>query len=359
MSRLQGGNIVKQYYYDTAGQMIMEANADGTTARAEIYAGSRHLATWSNNSTYFNHADWLGTERVRSFGSGTKTGQICETITSLPFGDGLSTVPQNGGCTPDPSPNYFTGKERDSETGLDYFGARYNASTIGRFMTPDPSGKEAVKVDDPQTWNMYAYARNNPTTFTDPNGLCTADGESHNWVWCAAHAVGLTTTLQERRDWLAQNIAVTQGGRTISNYWSTASVAEVNDEYNRGTAAVAMDTTFSIFTPVMWGAAKDLVSGGPSSEAVTPFMTTWGWSGSPAYNDAVNELRQAGTHETLGGKVPTQAEASKMIEESGGTVDRIEEGHGPGSVSTHSYPHINYTTASGLKATVQIQQVGP
>jgi hypothetical protein len=48
-----------------------------------------------------------------------------------------------------------------------------------------------------------------------------------------------------------------------------------------------------------------------------------------------------------------------MIEESGGTIDRIEEGHGAGSVSPHDYPHINYTTASGLKATVQIQKVVP
>jgi hypothetical protein len=105
----------------------------------------------------------------------------------------------------------------------------------------------------------------------------------------------------------------------------------------------------------MWGAAKGLVSGGPTSEAFAPFMTTWGWSGSPAYKDAVNELRQAGTHETLGGKVPTQDEAIKMIEESGGRVDRIEEGHGADSVSPHDYPHINYYTEGNVKATVRIQ----
>jgi RHS repeat-associated protein len=170
MARLQGGNIVKQYYYDAAGQMITEANADGTTARAEIYAGSRHLATWSNNATYFNHADWLGTERVRSFGSGTKTGLICETITSLPFGDGLNTFPQNDGCAPEPSPYHFTGKERDSESGLDNFGARYDASSLGRFMTPDPL-LNSGRPDDPQSWNRYAYVTNNPLRFRDPLGL--------------------------------------------------------------------------------------------------------------------------------------------------------------------------------------------
>jgi len=66
-------------------------------------------------------------------------------------------------------------------------------------------------------------------------------------------------------------------------------------------------------------------------------------------------LRQAGTHETLNGKVPTKAEAIEMIKESGGTIDRIEEAHGPDSVSTHDYPHINYTTAGDQKATVKVQ----
>src|SRR5947199_82236 len=59
-----------------------------------------------NGTTYFNHADGLGTERARSNVSGTR----CETITSLPFGDGQTT----GGSCGDPSPDHFTGKERDT-----------------------------------------------------------------------------------------------------------------------------------------------------------------------------------------------------------------------------------------------------
>lgn len=99
--------------------------AGANTLRAEIYAGSRHLATWTGNATYFNHADWLGTERVRT----NSPGSTCETITSLPFGEG--EVP-SGSCTA-VTPTFFTGKERDSESGLDYFGARYNASSLGRW----------------------------------------------------------------------------------------------------------------------------------------------------------------------------------------------------------------------------------
>ncbi|MHB1022636.1 MAG: RHS repeat-associated core domain-containing protein [Acidobacteriaceae bacterium] len=67
-----------------------------------------------------------------------------------------------------------TGKERDAESGLDYFGARYYASNMGRWMSPDWSAKvEPVpysKLDDPQTLNLYGYLTNNPLSRTDPDG---------------------------------------------------------------------------------------------------------------------------------------------------------------------------------------------
>ncbi|HVO61615.1 MAG TPA: RHS repeat-associated core domain-containing protein, partial [Terriglobales bacterium] len=66
-----------------------------------------------------------------------------------------------------------SGKERDSETGLDYFGARYLGSNMGRFMTSDPVYLMKQKFLDPQQWNMYAYVRNNPLRFTDPTGMYT------------------------------------------------------------------------------------------------------------------------------------------------------------------------------------------
>jgi RHS repeat-associated protein len=169
VAKLQNGSIVKQYYYDAAGQMIEAADGSGSVLRAEFYAGSRHLATWTANATYFNHADWLGTERLRTFGSGSKIGEACEQITSLPYGDGEATQSENGGCG-DPSPNHFTGKERDSESNLDYFGARYNSSSAGRFTSPDPL-LSSGQPWNPQTWDRYTYALNNPLAITDPTGL--------------------------------------------------------------------------------------------------------------------------------------------------------------------------------------------
>jgi RHS repeat-associated protein len=61
----------------------------------------------------------------------------------------------------------YTGKERDTESGNDYFGARYYASSMGRFLSPDPAGPWAADVADPQSWNFYAYARNNPLINVD------------------------------------------------------------------------------------------------------------------------------------------------------------------------------------------------
>ena len=64
----------------------------------------------------------------------------------------------------------FTGKPRDVETGLDYFGARYYSNWTGRFTTVDPALDQSVALLDPQQWNRYAYARNNPTRYIDPDG---------------------------------------------------------------------------------------------------------------------------------------------------------------------------------------------
>ena len=64
----------------------------------------------------------------------------------------------------------FTAKERDDETGLDYFGARYYASVQGRFTSADPIHFQKEMVGDPQRFNLYAYVRNNPLRFIDPTG---------------------------------------------------------------------------------------------------------------------------------------------------------------------------------------------
>jgi RHS repeat-associated protein len=128
--------------------------------------------------------------------------------------------------------NYkFTGKERDAETQLDYFGARYYGNAIGRFITPDPLGGH---YEDPQTLNKYAYVRNNPTTLTDPTGLdiwlqgCGKDSST-----CQKNYVGTTDdkgnftrthlTGDQTGDATlgTHGITVTQNGKKYEGVWDT------------------------------------------------------------------------------------------------------------------------------------------
>jgi RHS repeat-associated protein len=90
--------------------------------------------------------------------------------------------------------SHYTGKERDTESGNDYFGARYYASTMGRFLSPDWSAKEEpvpyAKLDDPQSLNLYVYVLNNPLTRFDLDGHgCPPDCQISTWdrVGMAVH----------------------------------------------------------------------------------------------------------------------------------------------------------------------------
>ena len=88
-----------------------------------------------------------------------------------------------------------TGKERDAESGNDYFQARYYSSAMGRFMSPDWSAKEEpvpyAKLDDPQTLNLYAYVGNNPLVRMDPTGHATcANPPSCTMSTIDAHPAG-------------------------------------------------------------------------------------------------------------------------------------------------------------------------
>lgn len=99
-------------------------------------------------------------------------------VFKLPFGEevgaGVGGRTTAQGYVTDNVAQKFTSKERDAETGLDYFGARYYGSTQGRFTTPDPYMPSA-EVTNPQTWNRYTYVLNNPLKYVDPTGLSYSD----------------------------------------------------------------------------------------------------------------------------------------------------------------------------------------
>ncbi len=153
-------------------------------AHTNVFAGSKLDATYNGADTYFALSDWLGTKRVEVDASGA-----CATgYRSLPFGDGLASAAVTVGgvavaqCATDATEQHFTGKERDTESGNDYFEARYFASGMGRWLSPDWSAKEEpvpyAKLDDPQTLNLYGYVGNNPSDRTDPDGHACKSGDN-------------------------------------------------------------------------------------------------------------------------------------------------------------------------------------
>ena len=104
----------------------------------------------------------MGTKRVITNSDGTYSASFF----NGPFGD--FQTPSGAGS--DPSDHHFTSKERDIESGLDYFPARYYNSNVGRFLSPIPRLFYADPTN-PQSLNLYSYGRNNPLINTDPTGL--------------------------------------------------------------------------------------------------------------------------------------------------------------------------------------------
>ena len=288
------------------------------------------------NTTTYYHGDQIGSSRLLTNGTGYPVWQG----TFLAFGEEYNAQLTTNHYK-------FTGKERDAESGLDYFGARYYSNELGRFISADWSATPVpvpyADFSDPQSLNQYSYVRNIPTTRTDPDGHCTVDGEKHNLAWCIGHLFGFNETNKERTDRVERERTFILTHAFHENGKPLTPAERYRIEHM---TPMQVDSTYQALTS----------QGIYNSSALPPIQTSYGWSGSEPYRDAVKELEKPGTHETLGGKVPTRDEATRMIEESGGKVIRQDAAHGPESVSSHDYPHINYETASGIKATVKVQE---
>jgi RHS repeat-associated protein len=163
------------YILGLGGEQLTEmtANSDGVMAwqNTNVYAAGALMATYDAEGLHFLLNDMLGTRRAQT----NYAGVLEQSCSSLPFGDQLNC----SSSLQAPNPLHFTGKERDSESGLDYFGARYYGSSIGRWMSPNWSEKQEPvpysKLDDPQTLNLYTYGLNNPLSFVDDDGHFSRD----------------------------------------------------------------------------------------------------------------------------------------------------------------------------------------
>jgi RHS repeat-associated protein len=160
------------YTYDGDGRRVTKTAGGNTTtyvydAAGELAAEYVTVAQSADCTTCYLTTDPLGSTRVITDGNGN----VVSRHDYYPFGEELATSNRTSalqyGVT-DYVAQRFTGKERDSESGLDYFGARYMSSAQGRFTSPDPFGGH---IEDPQTLNRYGYGRNNPLRYTDSTGL--------------------------------------------------------------------------------------------------------------------------------------------------------------------------------------------
>jgi RHS repeat-associated protein len=159
------GNLTTVFVYDGMGKMIAEYKNDPLPP-AQAGGGTSYLTS-----------DTLGSTRVVT-GSG---GEVKSRRDYLPFGEEINgSIPWGvrnsiaGYGASDGQRLLYTGKEKDAETGLDYFGQRYFSGAAGRFTSTDPNPVTKENFVNPQRFNLYVYVNNNPFSAIDPSG---GDGE--------------------------------------------------------------------------------------------------------------------------------------------------------------------------------------
>ncbi|HVB34241.1 MAG TPA: RHS repeat-associated core domain-containing protein [Patescibacteria group bacterium] len=163
------GGTITNYVYGLSGEVLVEYGNCQTCAKVGyMYLNGALVAFYGANgsSTTFVAADHLGSTRIAT---GYPTPSVVECDDYYPFGELISC-----GSGTSVTTHKFTGKERDAESGNDYFGARYYASSYGRFMSPDwsknPEGVPYADYSNPQSLNLYDYTLDNPETNVDLDG---------------------------------------------------------------------------------------------------------------------------------------------------------------------------------------------
>ena len=169
-----GFQMSNEYILGAGGEQLTELDGKGAWIHTNAYAGGQLVATYDNKGIHFHLPDWLGTRRVQTDYLGTPE-LACS---GGSFGDQLNCT----GSASNATEHHFTGKERDAESGLDYFEARYYEPSVGRWLSPDwstaPSSLPYADLHDPQSLNLYSYVRNNPLSRFDNDGHL-----ENRWGW--------------------------------------------------------------------------------------------------------------------------------------------------------------------------------
>jgi RHS repeat-associated protein len=158
-------------YWSMGGNTLAEGDGSGNLTAEYIYFGSKRIARIDlpANTIHYYFSDHLGSTSLVA----SAAGSIEEESDYYPFG---TEVIVTGGM----NELKFTGKRRDAESGLDDMGKRYHGNVFGRFITADAFAND-THPSAPQSWNLYAYARNNPLRYVDPTGeeIENTDNKKH------------------------------------------------------------------------------------------------------------------------------------------------------------------------------------
>jgi RHS repeat-associated protein len=166
---VQTASSSNEYLFDYAGRRTSTwqvSNNSGIAGR--IYWGGQQIAYRAEDgTTYFEHQDWLGTERMRT----NYAGSVSSSYVSLPWGDGYT--PNENNAAGNAQDNlHFAQLDHDTESLTDHAQFRQYSSAQGRWLSPDPYDG-SYDVTNPQSFNRYGYGLNNPLAFVDPLGLDT------------------------------------------------------------------------------------------------------------------------------------------------------------------------------------------
>ena len=242
---------------DSLDETDSAGNTNNASFNEYIFFGGKRIARRDSSSNVFYYiSDHLGTSRVT-----VQAGQTtaCYDADFYPYGGErivTNTCPQN---------YKFTGKERDSESGLDDFDARHYSSSLGRFMHSDPLGMFAADISVPQSWNLYSYVMNNPLSFIDPDGLdCVYLNNAGNGVESVDRSSDSGECRQHEGTWFEGTVNSNSVRTDPNSDWVFAEgVVEPmgsNSQYSCGGSACGQDALDSFVNSV---------TGGPSSITVT------------------------------------------------------------------------------------------
>jgi RHS repeat-associated protein len=161
--RKSTGSTGTLYWYMTPG-IVGESDLSGNLTDEYVFFDGERVARKSTNGVFYYFSDHLKTASVIT----DSLGNIKSESDFYPWGGELQFINN------DPNHYKFTGKERDAETQLDYFGARYYSNGLGRFVSSDwsavPVPVPYADLTDPQSLNQYSYVRNVPTSKADFDG---------------------------------------------------------------------------------------------------------------------------------------------------------------------------------------------